>query len=416
MSKNYREILSKNMGIKDVNEITSIISAEELKNYCINFTENSFKPGNRKDVLILDSHDFCYLENGEFKANLHCHTNHSDGLSDVKNILEQANKIADKNGFFLLAITDHDTINGTKEALKIISSNPDKYKNLKVILGLEISTVAINFKNQKQPVSVHLLVYGINPFDKKLEEFLEKKRKLKLELANKTINELNNELSDKLGFKFSIEEAALIHEMVAKGQDEVSHPLKKYTSGKILCNFYCPDADFTYDKPIKKYKYLFKSSKPYYKIYKTALEMYLDKQLPQIPQDVEELILKAKEIYEKSHPSLNNMLEAFSSFEETVEFVSSLDFGLMCIAHPARTNADKIDSTIENFYTDFFETFKRYGKDKACFYEGYYQSYEGETLISRLKDIDKSALKYKLIPTGGLDSHGLDVITRCPYT
>ncbi|MFR1673212.1 MAG: PHP domain-containing protein, partial [Candidatus Gastranaerophilaceae bacterium] len=249
MSKNYREILSNNMGIKDVNEITSIISAEELKNYCINFTENSFKPGNRKDDLILDSHDFCYLENGEFKANLHCHTNHSDGLSDVKNILEQANKIADKNGFFLLAITDHDTINGTLEALKIISSNPDKYKNLKVILGLEISTVAINFKNQKQPVSVHLLVYGINPFDKKLEEFLERKRKLKLELANKTINELNNELSDKLGFKFSIEEAALIHEMVAKGQDEVSHPLKKYTSGNILCNFYCPDVDFTYDKP-----------------------------------------------------------------------------------------------------------------------------------------------------------------------
>lgn len=412
----YKKTLAEGLGIINIDCLNSVISDEELKQYCIKFTEKCYMPGERKDKLVLDTHDLRYLENGEFVANLHCHTKNSDGLSSIENILNYANNIADKNGFFLLGITNHDTIDGSKEALEILSSNPEKYKKLKVVLGLEISTVGINFKNQKEPVAVHLLVYGINPFDKKLNEYLKNKSDLKLKLAKETICKLNEELSEELGFNFNLDEAALVHEMVSKGQDEVAYPLKKYTAGKILLNYYCPDADFTYDKPIKKFKYLFKSSEPYYKIYKKALEKYLNRYLPDIPNSIVNLISKAKTIYDKSHPSLDNMLEPFSSFEDAVEFISSLDYGYMCVAHPARTNAKKADTSVENFYTDLFENFTKSGKDRACFYEGYYQSYEGETLIKRLNDINKSACKFNLIPTGGLDSHGLDVITRCPYT
>lgn len=412
----YKKILAERLGIENIDCLNSIVADEELKQYCKSFTEISYKPGERKDKFLVDSHDLRYLESKDFKANLHCHTKNSDGLSTVENLINNANEIVCKNGFFLTAITNHDTIDGTKEALEIISSTPEKFKNLKVVLGLEISTVGINFKNQKEPVSIHLLVYGINPFDKKLNAFLKEKSRLKLKLAIETIDKLNERLSKQLGYEFTLEEAALIHEMVAKGQDEVAHPMKKYTSGKILLNHYCPNADFTYDKPIKKFKYLFKSSEPYYKIYKKALEKYIGHELPAIPADIENYIKEAKNIYKNAHPALNNMLEPFSSFEETVEFISSLDYGFMSVAHPARTNAKKADTSLEDFYTNLFSNFIKYGNEKACFYEGCYQSYEGEMFINWLPDINKSAEKFKLIPTGGMDSHGLDVITRCPYT
>lgn len=412
----YKKTLAQNINITDLDKLESIISDEELKKYCESLDEKAFKPGERSNKFILDSHDFRYLESGEFKANLHAHTNNSDGLGSIQNLLDNANEIAEKNGEFIIAITDHDTIEGCKEAVKIICKSPEQYKKLKVVLGLEISTFGISFKNQMQPVSIHLLVYGINPFDTKLNEFLNNKRDLKLQLADKTINALNQELSQDLGYKFTLEEAALVHSMIKKGQDEIAHPLKKYTAAKILHAYYCPNAEFTYEKPIKKYKYMFKSPQPYYKIYKTALEKYIGKELPKIPEEIENYILKAQEIYSKSHPSIGRKVDAIADFEDTVQFISQLDYGYMSIAHPARTNASKINSSLEEFYTDLFAVFKQYGGEKACFYEGYYQSYEGEQIINWLPSIDKAAKKFNLIKTGGLDSHGLDVISRCPYT
>ena len=400
----------------NIENLTSIICDEDLEKFCKNFSEINFKPGERSDKYVLDSHDLKYIKSGDFKANLHVHTKYSDGTSSVENILDKANEIAKTNGEFIIAITDHDCVDGAKEAIEILSQNQDKYRNLKVVLGLEISTYAITLKNQKSPVSVHLLVYGINPFDTKLNEFLDKKRMLKLELAKQTIASLNKELSTDLGYEFTLEEAALVHEMVKKGLDEVAHPLKKYTAGKILHSYYCPNADFTYEKPIKKFKYLFKSSEPYYKIYKIALEKYLNKKLPEIPTNIEQYVLKAQEIYSKSHPHIGNKIDAIADFEDAVKFINSLDYGYMCIAHPARTSPLKSDLTIEEFYDDLFYNFKKLGDEKATFFEGYYQSYEGERVFNWLEIINKAAKKYNLTATGGMDSHGLDVVSRCPYT
>lgn len=397
-----------------------ITGPEEFKQFINTLTKQNFEPGLRKNKYILDSHDFCNLKNGCYEANLHVHTNYSDGLTEVEKILNHAEQIAKYNAKyntpFMLAITDHDTLDSAKETLNILNSKPEKFKHLNLTLGLEISTVANKFHKQKNPVGVHLLVYGINPFDEKLNEFLKKKSRLKLELAKETINKLNLELFDNLGFEFTLLEAALVHEMIAKGFDEVKRPLMKYTCGKILHNFYVKDADFTYEKPIRTFKEIFKSAEPYHKLYKKALEKYIGHELAPIPQEVEEIILKAKSIYEKSHPSMDFMPEAFSSFEETVEFISKLDNGYMCIAHPARTIMRNIEASAEDFFYNMFENFKLHGGDKACFYEGYYGSYEGARTLSLIPAIDYAASKFNLIPTGGLDSHGTDVITRCPYT
>lgn len=409
MDEEYKKKLNNN----------KITGPDEFKTYVLNLTRKNFEPGVRKDKYILDSHDFCNLKNGDYMANLHVHTKYSDGLIEVEKLLNHAEQTAKYNSKynhpFMLAITDHDTLNSTKEALNLIKTKPDKFNHLKLTLGLEISTVANKFRNQKKPVGVHLLVYGINPYDEKLNDFLKEKSRLKLELTHETIKKLNNELAKQLGFEFTLTEAAYVHEMIAKGFDEVKRPLMKYTSGKILHNYYVKDADFTYEKPIRTFKQIFKSPEPYYKLYKQALEKYIGCELPPIPKEIEDLILKAQSVYEKSHPTSNLMPEAFSSFEETVEFISNLDYGYMCIAHPARTIMRNIKASPEEFFHNLFENFKSFGGEKACFYEGYYGSYEGEHTISLLPAIDNAASHFNLIPTGGLDSHGLDIITRCPY-
>ena len=382
-----------------------IIDGKDFIKRVQQFSDISFKPGERKDLNVLDSHDFRYLESGDFKANLHIHTQYSDGEMTVKELLENAEEITKNNPDFLIALTDHDTIDGCKEAEKLIN----EYNNVNISFGVEISTVGINFPEQTKPVQIHLLVYGINPNDTKLDNYLKIKRKQKLTLAQETINKLNEALPE---YNFNVNEASKCHIMIAKGEDEVAHPLKKYTSGKILLNYYVPDADFSYDIPIKKFKYLFKNgTEPYYKIYKKALELYTGRELPEIPDYIEKQILTAKEIYMKAHPSIGKMLEPFSSFEDAVEFVSNLDSGVMSIAHPARTKA-----YCPKFYTYLFEQFKKYGKDKALFYEGCYQSYEGEYYQKWQTKIDEAASQFELMKTGGLDSHGKNIITRGIYS
>ena len=130
--------------------------------------------------------------------------------------------------------------------------------------------------------------------------------------------------------------------------------------------------------------------------------------MPLIPDNILEEISKAREIYLSAHPSIGKMLEPFSSFEETVDFISKLDSGVMSIAHPARTKA-----YTPEFYNYLFYNFKRYGKDKALFYEKYYQSYEDRYFLEWKEVIENAA--EGLFATGGLDSHGHNITYRSSH-
>lgn len=377
-----------------------IVSEQEFIARVRKMDRFSFTAGERDDVSRLDTHDVRYVEDGRFCANLHVHTENSDGTMTVEEVLKNARILSDKNPNFLVAITDHDTVEGDKEAVELIK----EYEDVNLCCGLEISTYAISFPNQPKPIQVHLLVYGVNPFDERLNKFLADKMSKKLALAKETVRKLNEALPK---YNFTLEEAAKCHNMVLKGQDEVAHPLKKYTSGKILLNYYLPNADFSYEEPIYKFKYLFKGKEPYHLTYKKALEMFINSELPEIPDFIEKEIKIAREIYMKAHPAIGHMPEQFSDFEDTVKFVASLDSGVMSIAHPARSKA-----YCPEFYDYLFANFKRAGGEKAMFYEGYYQSYEGEYFQKWQRTIDDTASKYDLLKTGGLDSHGKNLVYR----
>lgn len=78
------------------------------------------------------------------RADMHVHTNHSrDGRSSVREVLKAALEL----GLNALAITDHDTVNGSLEAAEIVR---EEHLNLLVIPGVEISTL-----------DGHLIAYGI---------------------------------------------------------------------------------------------------------------------------------------------------------------------------------------------------------------------------------------------------------------
>ena len=59
-----------------------------------------------------------------------------------------------------------------------------------------------------------------------------------------------------------------------------------------------------------------------------------------------------------------------------------------------------------------FCSFKKYAKEKAYSYEGYYQSYNGKKYLDYLEPIEVNSQKYNLVKVGGLDTHGEDIARR----
>lgn len=83
-----------------------------------------------------------------FRADLHCHTNCSDGSLKPAELIQ----LAADQGLKGLSITDHDTIAAYEEAVPAA-----KDKNIQLISGVEFSTV-------HRHVSIHLLAYSF-PLD-----------------------------------------------------------------------------------------------------------------------------------------------------------------------------------------------------------------------------------------------------------
>jgi|Deesub1362A_J573_1020465.scaffolds.fasta_scaffold00808_5 hypothetical protein len=76
-------------------------------------------------------------------AELHAHSNNSDGRDSVKNLITSAIE----KGIEAISITDHNTIGGSLEAMELVE---DEHLPILVIPGVEISTR-----------DGHLLAYGI---------------------------------------------------------------------------------------------------------------------------------------------------------------------------------------------------------------------------------------------------------------
>jgi hypothetical protein len=109
------------------------------------------------------------------KADLHLHTTASDGRLDPGQIVSLAISI----GLDVIAITDHDTIDGVEAALEAAAASG----SLKVIPGMEINTDVAKGE-------VHVLGYFIDYTDKNLAATLLKLRDSRLDRAQKMVAKL----------------------------------------------------------------------------------------------------------------------------------------------------------------------------------------------------------------------------------
>ncbi len=119
------------------------------------------------------------------RVDLHTHTLYSDGILKPEQLLQKATDV----GLRGLAITDHDTIEGAVEAIKLSS----KF-NLDIIIGCEFSC----FENDKE---YHILGLNLNPNDENLNNHLNNYRNVRLYRAKQIHKKL-----DIIGIKFDFDE------------------------------------------------------------------------------------------------------------------------------------------------------------------------------------------------------------------
>ena len=94
-------------------------------------------------------------------VDLHVHTSHSDGLLKAEDVVRRAKK-AEVN---LLSITDHDTMDGTMECMRLARD-----AGIEFVSGVEVSS-------HYEGIEVHILGYGILIREiSKLERILERNR------------------------------------------------------------------------------------------------------------------------------------------------------------------------------------------------------------------------------------------------
>lgn len=121
------------------------------------------------------------IRNKNFRANLHTHTTDSDGILTAEERMKKAQIYASRfirNGYMLIAITDHNTVLGAKSVIEALQRGKyigTKYNKIKVIPGIEIYTEYSKSKIVKFPIQVHVLVWCINPYDKFLNKEFYKK-------------------------------------------------------------------------------------------------------------------------------------------------------------------------------------------------------------------------------------------------
>ena len=439
-------------------QLRSIMGPEEYKKILIDFSDSPehYSPGASLITEIKDGYDMSGKISKKYRASLHNHTTHSDGRMSIKEILDQAAEYADDivrttsktpdlkapHAPFTIAITDHDTLEGCKEAVKIINSDPLKYRNLRVVLGCELSVESQLIERElKSPISLHLLLHGINPFDKKLNEFLASKKQERIALIKDIIQKSANELKTNYpqsAQKLSYEDAGLLCAPLEKGILHVNNLTKDYIQfrtifselfeqnqeiQRLLKEKGIDPKTINYIQNKEKYMNGFEfSQQPHWEIYYETLCKYISELLGikeeeavgkmQMPTELKSVFEKINTISKNESPKLE-LQPAYIDMKEIIQIMKEQPYGYMGIAHPGLINLGRAlkypEESIPSL-NNFFKKFKEEGGDKALFVELYYH-YFGEVGKSEywLNKINNYAKQNGLHPSGGLDSHGKSI-------
>lgn len=450
----YIKNLAKHMGIKEGEEykLNSVMGKSQLQKLLDEFTPADFSIGK----------DFDGARNMTFRVNLHNHTTASDGKLTVEQFLEQARKYADRIAQntqsddkppFTIAITDHDTLDGCRDALNILSADPEKYKNLKVVLGSEISVSNCDPEIVSRPLNFELVGYCQNPYDEKLVKILDNIQQTR----QKNVEQFLEKITDKFPeFNLNIDEAKEFHaNLRTMRTNGVLYLAGDYARFKIALTEYVkrineilPDdtEKLSADKLFKQFgeNYYYRMDAfgerniPEY-FQKHGLKDYLiEKGLwtEENAQDFEQIFktdLKDKEDFitqtvKESLPTLHDRKQYSINPEDIFEATTDGFYGF---AHPAiidfasdnisparkKLCEEKMFVPHENLVYEIFNSLKQIGKEKFYASEINYQSYPQNAdkkwmdFMKTIADNPNLNLKY----TGGIDAHKPSIFIKHKY-
>lgn len=398
------------------------------------------------------------VKNRTLRINLHNHTNASDGKLSIKEILEQANNWAndiykmkgnDGKPPFVLAITDHDTIDGAKEAVKIIAKNPEKYKNLKLVLGGEFSVAHTNPKDVNSPLNFELIGYSLNPFDEKLNNFLKNLKENRKKVVKNFIEKVKEKFPE---YDLNLKDTEIFHANLKNMRTNgVLYLAKEYLIHKISLTEYVNEINtkilHSNTKKINSSELFIKLEDYFYQI-KDAKSYKNDEIIDFYKNYIFAPLLKSKgflnasnekifnEIFEKNindkkdfiNNLLNQMLPKLDDnsgymvrHEDFFELFKKHNLsGFLGVAHPGLINVSMFSKDVEQFCN-----FKGYDKGEHLGWRLYnalkkaggkffkatevnYQSYPYKDINAlRWQKYmgEEKANEFKLLKTGGIDCH-----------
>ena len=138
------------------------------------------------------------------KIDLHTHTNYSDGLYTPCELVQKAKA----RGLDIISITDHDSINGIKEAIEC-----GKDLGVEIVPGVEIST-------DVDDKEVHLLAYFIDIEHEELIKYLSFFRDERFHRAKRMVEKLR-----KLGLNIRIDDVMDRAKNSAIGRPHIAYTL-----------------------------------------------------------------------------------------------------------------------------------------------------------------------------------------------
>ena len=230
----YLQAIGRAVGVGDDElwRLYSLMGAQELSNTLPLAKYNNFRfDDNNPD---------------EFRFNLHTHSVYSDGsliisewLEAGKNLADQRAQINDDLPPFTVALTDHDCVDGNKEIVKLLIKDPEKYQNLRVVLGAELGAVWKDESCQKIPLEYELIWFALNPFDKQISDFLSDHQQKRFRAAQEVIRILADKYA---GCGIDYQEACKVQPLLKKNQGlGFSNRLNSYAASKI--NDECQNAN-----------------------------------------------------------------------------------------------------------------------------------------------------------------------------
>lgn len=335
------------------------------------------------------------MKNGFFKADLHSYSNYSAGNGLVKNLLEDAAEYADflykkTKQKFIFALTDQDTLEGVKEALEIIGANPNRYKNLQFVPAMKVSFVHPTPKSSNPCEASELLVYGIDPYSKKINDFLNNTKEKRTQMINNFINDATKTCPLT---EFSFKEFSNFYDYekfgnLANIHWRVNHYVQTKHAITNLAARTHEDPNFLYQKIMQENK---------------GASVGQLQSLGKLPYDIKESP-ELHSLLKKYEPHIeNNKISAQSenSFDEVIDAFQNEKNVFMAFAHPAF-----LDNLVKNPYEEL-QYFIKHSKGLIKASESFYQKYPENIEKNKVTNLQTKTEALNLLNIGGRDNDNI---------